>query len=143
MTFVASVSAGPPDGGLYLKPPSRGGLCDGVTTMPSARPRSLPRFARRIAWLTAGVADRVEVEDRREVVDVGREVVVAPGRVRGAGPVERGAVHGSQPVAQDLVRAVLHRLGDVAAGRTAVGRVVLDPAVLGRVVRGGDHDPVG
>ena len=36
---VTSVSAGPPLGGLYLKPPSSGGLCDGVTTMPSARPR--------------------------------------------------------------------------------------------------------
>src|SRR5580704_15209507 len=35
--FVAVVSAGPPDGGLYLKPPSSGGLCDGVITMPSAR----------------------------------------------------------------------------------------------------------
>ena len=33
---VASESAGPPCGGLYLKPPSRGGLCDGVMTMPSA-----------------------------------------------------------------------------------------------------------
>ena len=38
ITDVASVSAGPPCGGLYLKPPSAGGLCDGVTTMPSARP---------------------------------------------------------------------------------------------------------
>jgi len=35
---VTSESAGPPCGGLYLKPPSRGGLCDGVTTMPSASP---------------------------------------------------------------------------------------------------------
>src|SRR3954465_448147 len=34
---VTSVSAGPPVGGLYLKPPSSGGLCDGVMTMPSAR----------------------------------------------------------------------------------------------------------
>ena len=32
------VSAGPPLGGLYLKPPSSGGLCDGVMTTPSARP---------------------------------------------------------------------------------------------------------
>jgi hypothetical protein len=39
ITPVASVSAGPPLGGLYLKPPSRGGLCDGVTTMPSASHR--------------------------------------------------------------------------------------------------------
>src|SRR5665647_3351339 len=28
ITFVASVSAGPPLGGLYLNPPSLGGLCD-------------------------------------------------------------------------------------------------------------------
>ena len=33
---VTSVSAGPPCGGLYLKPPSPGGLCEGVTTIPSA-----------------------------------------------------------------------------------------------------------
>ncbi len=58
MTDVASVSAGPPWGGLYLKPPSAGGLCDGVTTMPSASPvapGALPRLARRIACETAGV----------------------------------------------------------------------------------------
>ena len=35
--LVMSVSAGPPFVGLYLKPPSSGGLCDGVMTMPSAR----------------------------------------------------------------------------------------------------------
>src|SRR4051794_15920201 len=52
---VASLSAGPPCGGLYLKPPSRGGLCDGVTTIPSASPFDLPLLARMIAWETAGV----------------------------------------------------------------------------------------
>ena len=41
---VTSVSAGPPLGGLYLKPPSSGGLCDGVMTMPSASRRSRPAF---------------------------------------------------------------------------------------------------
>ena len=57
MTLVASVSAGPPCGGLYLNPPSEGGLCEGVTTMPSARPEPVvrPPLARRIAWETAGV----------------------------------------------------------------------------------------
>ena len=58
ITDVASVSAGPPWGGLYLNPPSLGGLCDGVTTMPSASPlpRSpCPALARRIACDTAGV----------------------------------------------------------------------------------------
>ena len=52
---VTSVSAGPPLGGLYLKPPSSGGLCDGVTTIPSASPADRPRFATRIACDTAGV----------------------------------------------------------------------------------------
>ena len=47
--LVAVVSAGPPLGGLYLKPPSSGGLCEGVMTMPSA-------------WGLAGVGG-VVVED--------------------------------------------------------------------------------
>ena len=52
---VASLSAGPPFGGLYLNPPSEGGLCEGVTTTPSARPLVRPRLWVRIAWETAGV----------------------------------------------------------------------------------------
>ena len=52
---VTSVSAGPPCGGLYLKPPSPGGLCDGVTTMPSAVPRPPPRLWVRIACEITGV----------------------------------------------------------------------------------------
>ena len=55
MTDVASVSAGPPFGGLYLKPPSRGGLWLGVTQMPSASRLDRLRLAFRIAWDTAGV----------------------------------------------------------------------------------------
>ncbi len=53
--LVASVSAGPPSGGLYLNPPSSGGLCDGVTTTPSARPDVRPRLYVRIACESAGV----------------------------------------------------------------------------------------
>ena len=52
---VTSVSAGPPSGGLYLKPPSAGGLCDGVMTMPSARPERRPALCARMARETAGV----------------------------------------------------------------------------------------
>ena len=33
---VIACSAGPPLGGLYLNPPSEGGLCEGVMTIPSA-----------------------------------------------------------------------------------------------------------
>ena len=52
---VASVSAGPPCGGLYLMPPSSGGLCEGVTTMPSARPVVRPRLYTRMAREMTGV----------------------------------------------------------------------------------------
>jgi len=34
----------PAVGGLYLNPPSGGGLCDGVITMPSASPVLRPRL---------------------------------------------------------------------------------------------------
>jgi hypothetical protein len=53
--FVTSVSAGPPLGGLYLKPPSSGGLCDGVTTIPSARCAARPRLWTRMAREMTGV----------------------------------------------------------------------------------------
>ena len=52
----AVVSAGPPLGGLYLKPPSSGGLCEGVMTMPSLC--GLPALAElyvKIACEIAGV----------------------------------------------------------------------------------------
>ena len=52
---VTSVSAGPPLGELYLKPPLSGGLCEGVMTMPSARPRCRRGCDVRIACDTAGV----------------------------------------------------------------------------------------
>ena len=50
-----SVPAGPPSGGLYLNPPSGGGLCDGVTTIPSARGPVPVALCARIARDTAGV----------------------------------------------------------------------------------------
>src|SRR5215510_148052 len=53
--WVTSVSAGPPFGGLYLKPPSSGGLCEGVTTMPSASRDLRPRLCRRMAHEMTGV----------------------------------------------------------------------------------------
>ena len=52
---VTVVSAGPPVGGLYLKPPSSGGLCDGVMTIPSASCDVRPRLWVRIACEIAGV----------------------------------------------------------------------------------------
>src|SRR4029079_19584415 len=53
--LVMSLSAGPPWGGLYLKPPSRGGLCDGVMTTPSERPPLPAALHEMIARHSAGV----------------------------------------------------------------------------------------
>ena len=52
---VTWVSAGPPCGGSYLKPPYCGGLCDGVITIPSASPRRRPRLYPSTACDTTGV----------------------------------------------------------------------------------------
>src|SRR5437588_8868474 len=52
---VMPTSAGPPFGGLYLKPPSSGGLCDGVMTKPSPNPALRPRLYVTIACETTDV----------------------------------------------------------------------------------------
>src|SRR5271169_5050982 len=53
--LVAVVSAGPPLGGLYLKPPSSGGLWEGVMTMPSAQGTCRVRLHTRMACEITGV----------------------------------------------------------------------------------------
>ena len=112
ITLVASVSAGPPCGGLYLKPPSRGGLCDGVTTMPSA-----VLLARRCRIVHD---DRAGDRRRRRVVLVVRGAdrdTVCDQHLDGCRPGRRGECVG--------VFADVERTGD------ALGRAVLDDR-LGR-----------
>ena len=78
-----------------------------------------------------------------QVVDVGQdEVVLVRGR-RLQRRVERHALHAGVAAAQQLVGPVLDPPGDVGVGRAAVGRVVLEAAVLGRIVRRRDDDAVG
>ena len=89
----------------------------------------------------AGRADHVERDHAGQVVDVGREVVVAADP--GEGVVVVQDRDPAQPVPQELVRRVLNLAGDRRIGRAAVGRVVLEPSVLRRVVRRADDDPVG
>ena len=61
------------------------------------------------------------------------------GRRRAA---DAGDAFAARPLEQP-VRLGLDPAGDVGVGRAAVGRVVLEPAVVGRVVRRRDDDPVG
>ena len=110
ITLVASESAGPPWGGLYLNPPSWGGLCEGVTTIPSASPAPVvrPWLARRIAWLTAGVG-----REAVAVVDQHRDVV-GDQHLQRRGP---GGLGQGVGVATDEQRAVVALLLAVVADR--------------------------
>src|SRR4030095_10474276 len=90
-----------------------------------------------------GPADRLQVDDGHEVVHVGGHVVVALDPVGAGRLVGRDPPHAVQPGPQQPVGLVLDPAGDVGVGRAAVGRVVLEAAVLGRVVGGGDDDAVG
>ena len=58
------------------------------------------------------------------------------------GFVQRHPAHIQHIVGDDLVRTVLDPLGGDCVGWTAVGRVVLETAVFGRVVRRGNDHPV-
>ena len=82
-----------------------------------------------------------DVDDVRQVVDVGVHVVVALRGLQRAG--QRHPLHRLEPVAQNLVGALGDHAGGVGVGRAAVGRVVLEAAVARRVVRRRDHDAVG
>ena len=91
----------------------------------------------------AGLADRLEVDDALQVVDVGLQVVV----LDDVGAVERLGDRDPRdvlpPGGEQLVGAIGDPRGGLRAGRAAGGRVVLEAAVARRVVGGGHHDAVG
>jgi hypothetical protein len=95
------------------------------------------------ADLQPGGADGVEVDDGLEVVDVVRDVVEVLGVLQMEGPLEGGARNLLPPVDEVGVGAFGDPLRRLGSGRSAVGRVVFDAAVGGRIVAGGDDDAVG
>ncbi len=100
------------------------------------------RAAERVgADADARLADGVEVEHGRQVVDVRAEEVVRRGV--GPGARERDATYAAHPGRDQLVGPGGDDAGRVGVGGTAVRRVVLEAAVGGRVVRRGDDDAVG
>src|SRR5665648_229108 len=125
---VASESAGPPCGGLYLKPPSRGGLCDGVTTMPSASPVRADEAPSR--WTPSDVAAPLCSRIACDTAGVG----VYP---------SRASMCTSTPAAASTSSAVCHAGSDSAWGVPAdEERSVGAPAAPVLDDRRGDRDDV-
>src|SRR6266496_882855 len=90
------------------------------------------RTAERVgADLHTGRADRVQVQHRRQVVDVVTDEVVLPRLL--AGLVEGLASYLAVAAGDQLVRPGRDPAGRVGVGGTAVRRVVLDTAVAWRV----------
>ena len=107
------------------------------------RPVGDARAAQRVhAEAQPAGADRLQVDDGGQVVDVGGDVVVRARRRRRPARTARARTPVEARVEQ-LVGLALDPRRDLGVGRAAVGRVVLEAAVLGRVVRRRDHDPVG
>ncbi len=93
--------------------------------------------------LEGGASKSVEVDDVGEVVDIGGDVVVAVGVVGGERSGVGDALDAVEAGGDEFVGAVLDPLGGGGVGWAAVGRVVLEAAVFGWVVRGRDDDAVG
>ena len=93
--------------------------------------------------LHPGGADRLHVDDVGEVGDIGADVVVAMDAGRFARAVVRDSSHAIEIVFEKRVCGALDPGCYVGIGRSAIRRVVLEAAVLGRIMRRGDDDPVG
>ena len=92
------------------------------------------------AQLEARGPDRFHVQDAGQVGDVDAREVVAAHLPDGL--VVGDALYARQAGAQKLIGVALNRAGHIGVRRTAVGRVVLEAAVLRRVMRRGYHDAV-
>ena len=88
-------------------------------------------------------ANGIHVDHMAQVVDIGKHEVALMGRVLAHGGLQRQPLHVRIAVAQQRVGAILDPSGDIGIGRPALGRVVLEAAVLRRIVRGRDDDAVG
>ena len=138
ITAVASVSAGPPWGGLYLKPPSPGGLCDGrdddavgEAACPSCR-------------AAVGPDDRVRDGRRRRVgvgrVDEHRDVVGDQHLDRGRPRRLREAVGVAAEEQRAVVPLLLAVVADRLRGRGDVLLVERRPQAAPAVTAGAERD---
>jgi hypothetical protein len=76
-------------------------------------------------------------------VGVSIEIIVAVGCGCAQGFLKRDPLHTLQAALQKLVCLGFDPTGDDVLPPTAVWRVILKPAVMGRIVRRRDHDSIG
>ena len=91
----------------------------------------------------AGTPDRVEVHDVAKVGDIRAKIVM---RMRGVGLARLGigdALDSIESRFEQAIGFILNPAGDVAVGWPAIGRVVFEAAIVGRIVRGRNDDAVG
>ena len=109
-----------------------------------ARPVVHAGAAQRVdAHADAGGADRVEVDHVAEVGDVASEEVVFVHAGGAPSLGDRQAPDVAEAVRQQGIGLLLDPAGDVGVGRTTVGRIVLEAAIFGRIVRRRDDDAIG
>ena len=115
-------------------------LVDRVDRLPVVDGRAAQRVD---SELEPGAANGVHVDNTAQIADIGRDKVLLMRRICLEGGSKAHAPHASIAIAQKLVGPVLDPRGHIGVGRPAVCRVVLEPSVLGWVVRRGDDDTIG
>ena len=93
--------------------------------------------------LETSPAKRVLVNDGIEIINVRVDVVVAVSCRRIARTLVTHTLDAAKFVGEQRVRLLFNPPRHAGISRSAVRRVVLEAAVLGRVVRGRDDDAVG
>jgi len=93
--------------------------------------------------VNAAIAQQRHVDDVTQIVDIAVQKIVAVCRRRTHGLVETDARQRAQPVAQQIVGLRLDPAGDLGGRRAAIRRVVLDAAVVRRIVRRRDDHAIG
>jgi hypothetical protein len=114
-------------------------LVDRVDGLPIGRGRPTERV---YTELDAGSPDDLHIHDVPEILDIRQDQVLLVGAVCLDGAREWHPLHAGGAAPQQLVGSVLHPFGNLEIGRSAVGRVVLEAAVLRRVVGRRGHDAV-
>jgi hypothetical protein len=87
-------------------------------------------------------SDRIHIDDLPQVVDIGYHQIVFVRCLGTDCDLARKPLDANIAVAQQRIGPILDPLSNVGIGRAAIARVVLDPTVLGRIMRWREDDPV-